>query len=483
MKKAVIAAACAACAAVITICGCSRTGVVSNDRFTLTDDQYQELLDYYAEHDTSDSARIAAASAQSLFSSVSILAFHTYRDRDSGSGSFFGPGMSSTYYYYDDITPGSGVIMELDKESGDAYILTCCHIVYDDTAYSSAMSSQIYVYLYGQDVPDVNYSVDREETAYGYANSTYYKYTVSGDDQYRMEATVVAASSQYDLALLKVSGSDVIKNSSAAAATFAGEADGDDPQEEVTIGESVYAIGNSFGEGSAVTAGSVSKDSCSVSYSVVSNVSNTRRAIQTSAAVNTGTGGGGLYNTDGELIGIICEKQYRTSSDSNVENTGFALPLSQVKRAYRLLRDSASDSGITYTGVTAGFLQGVSFTGRSTNRNGYYLYDVDDPGYATTYTSAYLEYLDEARETYRIGITETVEATGTSYGLQEGDVITHLLMTDADGSTVEDLDITRKFLLDDALISYRSGYTVTLTYERNGEEGTQEVSCTTCKIA
>ncbi len=485
MKKAVIAAACIAGAAVITICGCTNKVVENNDYFSfaLTDEQYQQLLDYYDAHDNSDSAKIAAASAQSLFHSVSIISIQTYYERDGRS-----------YVYYDGLAYGSGVIMYIDKDSGDAYILTCCHVVYDNpstsngptggTSVVSAVSDKVYVYLYGQDVQDVNYTIDYETTTYSNTSYTYYQYTVSDDDQYRMEATVVAASQQYDLALLKISGSDIIKNSNATAATFADE-------DEVTIGESVYAIGNNLGEGSSVTAGSVSRDSTTVSYSVDSNavttgtstsgnsvyIYNTHRVIKTSAAVNYGCGGGGLYNTDGELIGIICDK----SAESGTDNIGYAIPASQARRVYNLMKSSTTDSAITYTGLTMGFFWGVTFVSSGTNK-GYRLFSVSDPGYETTYSSAYLEYLDDSKETFKIGIEETVAANTTSYGLQSGDIITHL--TIMNGSvTVEDLDITRSFLLDDALLSYQSGYTVTLTYTRNGVEGTITPTCTTENIA
>ncbi len=489
MKKAVIAAACIAGAAVITICGCTNKVVENNDYFSfaLTDEQYQQLLDYYEAHDNSDSAKIAAASAQSLFHSVSILSIQTYREESSG-----GPNVwSRSYTYYDGLAYGSGVIMDIDKTSGDAYILTCCHVVYDDTALTS-VSNNVYVYLYGQDVQDVNYTIDYETTTYSTTSYTYYKYTVSDDDQYRMEATVVAASQLYDLALLKISGSDIIKNSNATAAKFATKDDSENEYEdEVTIGESVYAIGNNLGEGSSVTAGSVSRDSTTVSYSVDSNavytgtstsgnsvyVYNTHRVIKTSAAVNYGCGGGGLYNKDGELIGIICDK----SAESGTDNIGYAIPAGQVRRVYNLMMANASSSGISSTGLTMGFFKGVSFAFNGTNRS-YRLFSVSDPGYETTYSAAYLEYLDDSKETFKISVKETVSANSTSYGLQSGDIITHLTIMNGN-ETVEDLDITRAFLLDDALLSYQSGYTVTLTYTRDGVEGTATATCTTEKIA
>uniref|UniRef100_UPI003FD87FC3 trypsin-like serine protease n=1 Tax=Catenibacterium sp. TaxID=2049022 RepID=UPI003FD87FC3 len=44
--------------------------------------------------------------------------------------------------------------------------------------------------------------------------------------------------------------------------------------------------------------------------------------IQTDAAVSPGNSGGGLFNGNGDLIGIVNAK----SSDTNSEGRGFAIP-------------------------------------------------------------------------------------------------------------------------------------------------------------
>lgn len=45
--------------------------------------------------------------------------------------------------------------------------------------------------------------------------------------------------------------------------------------------------------------------------------------IQTDAGVNPGNSGGGLFNANGELVGIVTAK----SSGIDVENLGFAIPI------------------------------------------------------------------------------------------------------------------------------------------------------------
>jgi serine protease Do len=49
--------------------------------------------------------------------------------------------------------------------------------------------------------------------------------------------------------------------------------------------------------------------------------------LQTSAAVNPGNSGGGLFNRYGELIGIVNAK----SSGSDIEGIGFAIPINLAK--------------------------------------------------------------------------------------------------------------------------------------------------------
>ena len=49
--------------------------------------------------------------------------------------------------------------------------------------------------------------------------------------------------------------------------------------------------------------------------------------LQTNAAINPGNSGGGLFNDQGELIGIVNAK----SSGSNIEGLGFAIPIDRAK--------------------------------------------------------------------------------------------------------------------------------------------------------
>ncbi|MCD8295509.1 MAG: S1C family serine protease [Clostridia bacterium] len=441
MKKAVIAVAAVACAAAITLCGCASKVTVVNNYNTMTDEQFATFMSQMEESGASVESMIDVSSSRAVMSNVSILSIMLDQERG-----------SSTYYedvaYY-----GSGVIVDLDKENGDAYVITNCHVVYDDTAFQPVAHS-IYLYLYGQDIEGTNYNLySKRASLY---NSTYYEYVVQDDDDYRIEASVVGLSAQYDIALLKVTGSEVLKNSDARAAVFSDD-------DEVYAGESAYAVGNPLGEGTTVTTGVVSQDSVINQLNIKSTTYDLYREIKTDAAVNGGNSGGGFYNARGELIGIINSKL----EDESVDNSAYALAGSYVKRLYKyMMYLNPNDTALTDLSFSRPYLY-YSETKEYSSYYGAYIQEEQDTGYETSYSYSAL---DTSGTTPRARIIETVSVTSTSYGLSKGDVITHLTIKDAGGNAVEDMDITRKYMLDDALLSYRDGYTVTLTYIRGDND-------------
>ena len=189
---------------------------------------------------------------------------------------------------------GSGVIYKLDKEKGDAYILTNYHVV--STASSTTangVSNDITLFLYGQ-----------EESM-----------------QYAIPATYVGGSLQYDLAVLKVEASTVLMQSSARAADIANS-------DEIAVMDTVIAIGNSDSDGISATLGHVSVDSEYIALLGADDLTEISvRVIRSDAAVNHGNSGGGLFNDKGELVGIVNAK----TSKSNVDGVGYAIPSNVAK--------------------------------------------------------------------------------------------------------------------------------------------------------
>ena len=98
---------------------------------------------------------------------------------------------------------------------------------------------------------------------------------------------------------------------------------------KLQVGQWVIAIGSPFGLhlNHTVTAGIVS----AIGRSDVMSKMNYENFIQHDAAINPGNSGGGLFNLNGDLIGINTAIATDGFSRSNA-GVGFAIPINQAKR-------------------------------------------------------------------------------------------------------------------------------------------------------
>ncbi|MEY8262183.1 S1C family serine protease [Oscillospiraceae bacterium 50-60] len=71
--------------------------------------------------------------------------------------------------------------------------------------------------------------------------------------------------------------------------------------------------------------------------------------LQTSAAVNPGNSGGGLFNLDGELVGVVNAK----SSGSDIEGLAFAVPANTVREITQELIQHGYVTGRPQLGISA----------------------------------------------------------------------------------------------------------------------------------
>lgn len=99
---------------------------------------------------------------------------------------------------------------------------------------------------------------------------------------------------------------------------------------QLTVGESVLAIGNPLGITETVTDGIVSALHRSVAESSSVTLTN---AIQTSAAVNPGNSGGALIDLQGNFIGIPTVTAVNTESNTTANGISFAIPATVVAKA------------------------------------------------------------------------------------------------------------------------------------------------------
>jgi serine protease Do len=70
--------------------------------------------------------------------------------------------------------------------------------------------------------------------------------------------------------------------------------------------------------------------------------------LQTSAAVNPGNSGGGLFNLDGELVGVVNAK----SSGDDIEGLAFAIPSDTVKEIVQALIQYGYVTGRPQLGIS-----------------------------------------------------------------------------------------------------------------------------------
>ena len=75
---------------------------------------------------------------------------------------------------------------------------------------------------------------------------------------------------------------------------------------------------------------------------------NTMSLIQMDASVSPGNSGGGLFNMNGELVGIVNAK----SSDSDAEGLGFAIPVNDAVKVAQELLENGYVTGRPYLGIS-----------------------------------------------------------------------------------------------------------------------------------
>lgn len=199
---------------------------------------------------------------------------------------------TATYMYqnysYTSEAKGSGVII-----SPDGYIVTNNHVI--------SGATKVYVTL---------------------ANGESYDATIIGSDDFT------------DLGLIKIEATGL------TAAQFGNS-------ESIRKGDTAIIIGNPLGylDGS-VSSGIISAMGRTLDFSDGTTLHN---LIQTDAAVNPGNSGGGLFDSHGALIGIVCAK----TSSTEVEGLGFAIPVSTVRTVIQDLRDYGYVKGRPALGINA----------------------------------------------------------------------------------------------------------------------------------
>ena len=172
-------------------------------------------------------------------------------------------------------------------------IITNYHVVYYKEALGENKTSEdIDIYLYGMEA-----------------------------EKYKIKATFIGGSLTEDIAVLKISGSEVIKNSCAVSVKIGNSS-------SLSVTDKVLAVGNPEGDGISATSGIVSmNDETITMIGADGRTSINIRVLRIDSAINQGNSGGGLYDADGNLVGIVNAK--KTGAD--IDNVAWALPINRVR--------------------------------------------------------------------------------------------------------------------------------------------------------
>ena len=254
------------------------------------------------------------------------------------------------------------------------------------------------------------------------ANDSSVSITVSFADGSQYTGTLVGGEQDNDVAVVKIDATGL-------QPVTLGDSD------QLVVGETVYTIGNPLGELTySLSDGLVSAldrliTTSSANQSTGQTETTTLNVLQTNCDINPGNSGGPLFDSYGNVVGIVTAKYTQTNSGVSAEGLGFALPINDVKDIISDLIEHGYVTGKPYMGIQVSSV----------------------PDYAQHYgvsAGAYVESVADG-------------SCAQKAGLQPNDIITAIDDTAIDSSTA----------LTAALSSnYKAGDTATLTVIRGSEE-------------
>ena len=240
-------------------------------------------------------------------------------------------------------------------------------------------------------------------------------------------AKVIGADPSYDLAVVKVNATEL-------PFMLYGNSD------EVKIGQWVLAIGYPLNLETTVTAGIISAKGRALGLNRDKNGDRALAVesfIQTDAAVNQGNSGGGLINTNGQLIGINSAIASPTGFYSGYS---YAIPVNIVRKVVNDL--------IKYGSVQRGFL-GAQFIDAS-------LLSDEDKAKANVPEKADGIYISAV----------TTNGAANAAGIRKGDII----------RKINNVSIESGSDMQEQLSNFKPGDKVNVTFDRNGSTNTVVVT-------
>lgn len=336
---------------------------------------------------------------------------------------------------------GSGVIYQMNDTT--AYIITNYHVVYIDNytnnnsyrVYANETTGSYFTATYDESLIETyqtksalfsgikKSSITKAPIETHFLNS--YGIYVYGyqSEQYEIQATFVGGSADNDIAVLKVEKNGGANNALLFNGTYkVADIESSDSLRE---GQTVIAVGNpllpsgiedknysakEFADAAkkayveslvlTSTSGEISNisENCIFESIIESGLANKMRLMRVSAAINSGNSGGGLYNTEGKLVGIVNGK----IANEKYDNVGYVIP-NEV--AIRLADQIIAQCNGTKTRVQVISSDSLGFETENGKSNSYY--DADSLGFITTYSV----------------VTKNVTGSLSLAGIKNGDII------------------------------------------------------------
>lgn len=316
---------------------------------------------------------------------------------------------------------GSGVIYQMDDDF--SYIITNYHVVhYEQSANADKIASEIIAIQYGED-------------------ENIYSKIVSGVKDYyygdgAVKCTYVGGSDKYDIAIIKAPTATLKANNPTVQAV--------DVNVSYSVSETILAVGNARGYGLSATEGIVSVYSEEIPITDDSGAYYTNyRVMRIDAAVNGGNSGGGVFNLNGELVGIVNAKSY----SNDIDNMAYAIPCENALKV--------ADNIIYYhklTGTKANPKQ-LIFGLTSTEKNHRQEYDKN-----TNTINLYNDCV-----VYENPAANTVAA---ALGFKKDDIVKSVSIKRGTKTYTTILDLMHQ--LEDFTLTVRAGDTLSVTVVRNG---------------
>lgn len=302
----------------------------------------------------------------------------------------------------------AGVIYRINRSSGDAYIITNFSTVYlKDAVSPNHVSDNIEIFLYGQE-----------------------------SESYSVKATYIGGSLAGEIAVLKVTGSEVIKRSHAIPVEIA-------DSNNLHIFDEVFAIDNPGDKGLSAMTGIVSLENDIISMLGADGKTTVNlRTIRTNTVFGENSDpynppGGGLFDKSGNLVGISIPKK----TSDNTDNMAYAIPSNIAKGIADILIES-------YTGsVTVGYKKydlGIKMENVAS-------------GVIIDSTTGEVIKISE------VGISEIASSSPLASVAEVGDIITEISV---DGEAVS---VNAMHIVIEQMLKAKAGSTVKLTLLRADE--------------